>query len=179
MWFSSFYPFLFLLVVRQVFLKCRIEHACYTVTSSALDSPSTGVSLYAHDPLWGTWRDGVQSMNGSHPQTSVTVTGVLTMRACCSVFPGKAGEGSLAVSGRGETAQRSIDLRKIVFFLDSKHIFHYVHELFQKISINFIQLTHSCTQHTYIEEPSSLIILIFKMCYIQATFSCLRQAEFS
>ena len=69
-------------------------------------------------------------MNGSHPQTSVTVTGVLTMRACCSVFPGKAGEGSLAVSGRGETAQRSIDLRKIVFFLDSKIIYYPLKILF-------------------------------------------------
>ena len=172
MWFSSFYPFLFLLVVRQVFLKCRMEHACYTITSSALDSPSTGVCLYAHDPLWDTWRDGVQSMDVSDLQTSVTVTGVLMMTACGSVFPGKAGEGSLTVPGRGEIAQRSIDLRKIVFSLDSKHIFHYVHELFQKISISFIQLTHShFIQHTYIEEPSSLITPIFKMCYIQATFS--------
>ena len=73
-------------------------------------------------------------------QTSVTVTGVLMMRACGSVFPGKAGEGSLTVPGRGEIAQRSIDLRKIVFSLDSKHIFHYVHELFQQLYLEQLKM---------------------------------------
>ena len=123
MWLSSLYPFLFFLVVRHVFLKCRMERACYTVTYSALDSPSTGVSLYAHAPLWALGEMVSRAWMRVNPQTSVTITGVLTMRACCSALPGRAGEGALTVSGRGEAAQRSIDLRKMVFFLHSKHIF--------------------------------------------------------
>lgn len=35
---------------------------------------------------------------------------------------------SRTILGRGEEAmQESIDLRKIIFFFDFKHIFHYVH----------------------------------------------------
>lgn len=93
----------------------------------------------------------------------------------------RAGEGSLTVLGREEAVQGSIDLRKIIIFRDLKYIFHYVHELFQRISISFIQLIHSCIQQTYIEEQSSLVtVLLSQRCTVfKHLFSCLKEAGFS
>lgn len=118
-----------LLLARHVFLKCKRDHVTPLFTTF-LCTPTARHSFMAHIVLC-TWlgescleHEWVRPLNLKEGNRNVEKAEF----AALSPWLGGQEKASWAILGKGEEAmQGRIALRKIIFFFDSKHIFHYVH----------------------------------------------------